>query len=94
MNWKRILHHRYTGTMAAFGFLGWFTVQMARHESVLIPLIGAITSLIWVLDDVLCEELGWKTPGYRADHWLMRFPVYNNVKAWIEKYIGGNKGET
>jgi hypothetical protein len=89
MNWKRVLHHRYLGSIAAFCFLGFFTVQQARHESAIIPLVGAIVSLLWVLDDVLCEKKGWKTPGCIADKWLTKnIWFYSKVKEWIEEKAG------
>jgi len=90
VNWKRVLHHRYTGTLGGCGFLGWFIVQQSRHESVIIPLVGMILSWIWVLDDVLCEELGWKTPGCVADAWLSKkFWFYQKAKGWLEEKLGG-----
>lgn len=89
MNWKRILHHRYLGSILTFLFLGIFTVQQARHESVIVPLVGAIVSLLWVLDDVLCEELGWTTPGTIVDKWLTKKVwLYQRVKDWIEEKVG------
>jgi hypothetical protein len=59
------------------------------HESAIIPLVGAIVSLLWVLDDVLCEKKGWKTPGCIADKWLTKnIWFYSKVKEWIEEKAG------
>jgi len=93
MNWKRFLHHRYLGTLTTFGFLGWYFVQTGRHGSVIAPLVGAILSLLWVLDDVLYEEKGWKVAGYWIEQLLQKIPAYVKLKGWIESKLGGGNAE-